>query len=120
MVVISQNKPEIIQTRTEALRVRMISQLMDKNWKNKIVHLSPIHSIAFFNVPPNFLQQANNDSLLQKKVVLLTISLYMSNWEKAPSSSKSSIFIEKYETVGLPKNDFWASQLFASKNFPFL
>ena len=47
MVVISQNKPEIIQTRTQALRVRTISLLTDKNWKNEIVHLSTIHSITF-------------------------------------------------------------------------
>ena len=42
----------------------------------------------------------------------------MSNWEKALSSSKSSIFIQKDETVGLPTNNPWASQLFASQNFP--
>ena len=71
-------------------------------------------------VPPIFLQQANNNSLLQKKVVLLTISLFMSNWEKALPYSKSSIFIQKDETVGLPTNDPWASQLFASQNFTFL
>ena len=56
----------------------------------------------------------------KEKVVLLTISLYMSNWEKSPCSSKPSIFIQKDETVGLPTNDPWDSQLFASQNFTFL
>ena len=42
----------------------------------------------------------------------------MSNWEKPLSSSKFSIFIQKDETVGLPTNNPWTSQLFASQNFP--
>ena len=44
----------------------------------------------------------------------------MSNWEKALCSSKSPIFIQKDETVGLPTNDPWASQLFTSQNSTFI
>ena len=65
-------------------------------------------------MPPIFLQQENNNSLLQKKVVLLTISLYMSNREKAPIPSQPSTFIQKGRDFWAAQSNLWASQLFTS------
>ena len=47
------------------------------------------------NIPPSFLQQTNCNYLLQKEIVLLTICLHSSNWEKVHFLSGSPIFIQK-------------------------
>ena len=62
--------------------------------------------VQHLNIPPSFLQHENCNFLLQKEIVLLTICLHQSCWEKVPFSSKLSIFIQKGETVGLPKVTF--------------
>ena len=54
------------------------------------------------NIPSSFLQYANCNYLLQKEIVLLTICLYSSNWEKVPFLSRSPIFIQK-------EPNYWAT-----------
>ena len=125
---------------------------MDKNWKNKIVHLSAIHSITFestTNLPPIgkqdfFIAKRNSSSY--------NIAFSMSNWEKVPLPSKSItfiqkgwnrwaaqkyllgfptlrlpklyfsskyyIFIQKGETIGIPKMTLGLPNFSPPKNFP--
>ena len=93
---------------------------MEKRRKNKIVHLSAIHSITFesaTNVSPTGKQLL---FIAKKKIVLLTISLFMSNWEKNPIPSKPSTFIQKGKDCWATQSNLWASQLFASQDFLFL
>ena len=94
---------------------------MDTMLKNKVVHLSTIHGNTF-EIPPIFFQQANCNILLQKEVVLLTIT-FQSYWGKNPlHASTLPTFIQKVKMVGLPKVTFGLpnlllSQLFISQNF---
>ena len=63
-------------------KVRTISRFMDIMLKKKVIHLSTIHGNTF-EIPPIFFQQANCNILLQKEVVLLTIT-FQSYWGKNP------------------------------------
>ena len=79
----------------------MISRLMDK-LENKIVHLSAIHSITFENAT-NLLQQENNASLLQREIVLLTIS-FLCLTGKNPFFPLSLLHLyKKVRRLGCPK-----------------
>ena len=97
----SYNKPENIHTRTQVQRVRTVSQLMDTKLKTKQFLFNK--SIAqHLNIPPSFLQQANCNYLLQKEIVLLTICIHKSNWEKVPVTSNFQIFKQNQQTAWVP------------------
>ena len=94
----------------------MISRFMDTMLENKVVHLSTIHGNTF-EIPPIFFQQANCNILLQKEVVLLTIT-FQSYWGKNPFLlSTFPTFIQKVKMVGLPKVTFGLPNLLLSKCF---
>ena len=57
-------------------------------------------------MPSIFLQQENNASLLQREIVLLTISFPCLTGKNPLPPSKLSTFIQKGEMVGLPKVTF--------------
>ena len=96
-------------------KVRMISRFMDTMLRNKIVHLSTIHGNTF-EIPPIFFQQANCNILLQKEVVLLTIT-FQSYWGKNPFCFYASYFYTKGQNGWVAQSDLWASQPFS---FPTL
>ena len=96
--------------------VRTISRFMDIMLKNKVVHLSIIH-VKTFEIPPIFFQQENCNILLQKEVVLLTIT-FQSYWGKKPLfASTLPTFIQKVKMVGLPKVTFGLPNLLLSQRF---
>ena len=79
---------------------------MDKSWKNKIVHLSAIHSITFESAT-NLSPTGKQCFFIAKRNSSSYNIVSMSNWEKAPFlPSKSITFIQKGEMVGLPKVTF--------------
>ena len=85
-------------------KVRTISRFMDTMLKNKVVHLSTLHGKTF-EIPPIFFQQANCNILLQKEVVLLTIT-FQSYWgKKKPLSSLPFLLLYKKgkNWLGCPK-----------------
>ena len=95
--------------------VKTISQLMDMSWKWNSSHSTNPHQ-RIWNSPPKFLQHKNCNYLLQKEVVLLTITLKnCMRKKKSVSLSDSPLLIQKGKTFGLPQNDFWASPMFQSK-----
>ena len=97
-------------------KVRTISQFMDTMLKNKIVHLSTLHGKTF-EIPPIFFQQENCNILLQKEVVLLTIT-FQSYWGKKPLFLLCFLLLYKTVKNGwVAQSDLWASQPFA---FPTL
>ena len=76
---------------------------MDIMLKNKIVHLPTIHGKTF-ETPPIFFQQENCNFLLQKEVVLLTISHHQSYWGKKPLFSLRFLLLyKKVKWLGCPK-----------------
>ena len=99
-------------------KVRTISRFMDTMLKNKVVHLSTIHGNTF-EIPPIFFQQANCNILLQKEVVLLTIS-FQSYWGKNPQASLRFLLLYKRQKIGwAAQSDLWASQPFSLPNVSF-
>ena len=90
-------------------KVRTISRFMDTMLKNKVVHLSTIHGNTF-EIPPIFFQQENSNILLQKEVVLLTIT-FQFYWGKNPHSSLRFLLLYKRKKIGwAAQSDLWASQ----------
>ena len=76
---------------------------MDIMLKNKIVHLPTIHGKTF-ETPPIFFQQGNCNFLLQKEVVLLTISHHQSYCRKNPFFSLRFLLLyKKIKWLGCPK-----------------
>ena len=94
---------------------------MDTMLKNKVVHLSTLHGKTF-EIPPIFFQQENCNILLQKELVLLTIT-FQSSWGKKPHLLLRFLLLyKKVKMVGLPKVTFglpnlFLSQCFISQNF---
>ena len=83
-------------------KVRMISRFMDTMLKNKVVHLSTIHGKAF-EIPPIFFQQENYNTLLQKEVVILTITFQYYRGKKPLSSLPFLLLYKKEKWLGCPK-----------------
>ena len=89
---------------------------MDRKMEKKIVHLSTIHSITFES-PTTLSPTGKQWFFIAKKVVLLTISLYMLTGKKPLIPSKPSTFIQKGRDCWVAQSNLWASELFTSNVF---
>ena len=82
------------------------------SWKWNSSHSTDPHQ-SIWNSPPNFLQQKNCNSLLQKEVVLLTITLKNCMGKKSPNLHLTLLYLYKKEKLlDWPKMNFGLPQRF--------
>ena len=87
-----------------------MDKMMEKQNSSSFSH--PKHNI--WKCHQSFSNRKKITLYCKKKVVLLTISLFMSNWEKAPIPYKPSTFIQKGRDCWVAQSNLWDSQLFTS------